>query len=86
MTENPSIQERIVGDKEKFIDAVEGMVLDDTPVGKIEMRKCDHQGENQGFVVKVATNEKYAEPVAEIVKIYPREMNTPDCRSSSFSK
>ncbi len=29
--------------KEKFIDAVEGMVLDDTPVGKIEMRKCDHQ-------------------------------------------
>jgi branched-chain amino acid transport system substrate-binding protein len=29
--------------KEKFIDAVEGMVLEDTPVGKIEMRKCDHQ-------------------------------------------
>ena len=23
------------------------------------------------------------EPVAEIVKIYPREINTPDCRSSS---
>jgi len=29
--------------REKFIDAVEGMVLNDTPVGKIEMRKCDHQ-------------------------------------------
>ena len=49
------------------------------------MRKCDHQCENQGFVVKVGRNEKYAEPVAEIVKIYPRGMNTPDCRSSSFS-
>ncbi len=29
-------------DKEKFIDALEGMVIDG-PVGKIEMRKCDHQ-------------------------------------------
>ncbi len=29
-------------DKEKFIDAIEGLVID-SPVGKIEMRKCDHQ-------------------------------------------
>ena len=29
-------------DKEKFIDAVEGMVID-SPVGKLEMRGCDHQ-------------------------------------------
>ena len=29
-------------DREKFIDAYEGMVLD-SPVGKMEMRKCDHQ-------------------------------------------
>jgi hypothetical protein len=50
------------------------------------MRKCDHQGENQGFVVKVAENPKYSEPIPEIVKIYPREMATPDCRSTSFSK
>jgi branched-chain amino acid transport system substrate-binding protein len=54
--------------------------------GPVLMRRCDHQGENQGFVVKVARNDKYAEPVGEIVKIYPREVNTPDCRSSSFSK
>jgi branched-chain amino acid transport system substrate-binding protein len=35
---------RIAGkiDKEKFIDAVEGLKVD-TPVGKIEMRACDHQ-------------------------------------------
>jgi hypothetical protein len=37
-------------------------------------------------VVKVAKSDKFAEPVAEIVKIYPRELNTPDCRSASFSK
>jgi len=29
-------------DKEKFIDAVEGLKVD-TPVGKVEMRACDHQ-------------------------------------------
>jgi branched-chain amino acid transport system substrate-binding protein len=28
---------------EKFINALEGMVLDDTPVGKMEIRACDHQ-------------------------------------------
>ncbi len=31
-----------VVDKEKFIDAMEGLVVD-SPVGKLEMRKCDHQ-------------------------------------------
>jgi branched-chain amino acid transport system substrate-binding protein len=30
-------------DKEKFIDALEGMVLDNTAMGKLEMRACDHQ-------------------------------------------
>jgi branched-chain amino acid transport system substrate-binding protein len=29
-------------DKEKFVNALEGMVID-SPGGKIEMRKCDHQ-------------------------------------------
>lgn len=29
-------------DREKFINALEGMVID-TPVGKVEMRACDHQ-------------------------------------------
>jgi hypothetical protein len=49
------------------------------------MRKCDHQGENQGFVVRVSESADYSEPVPEILKIYPREMITPDCRSTSYS-
>jgi branched-chain amino acid transport system substrate-binding protein len=69
----------------KIVAAMEDLEVTSVK-GPVLMRKCDHQGENQGFVVKVARNEKYAEPVAEIVKIYPREMNTPDCRSASFSK
>jgi branched-chain amino acid transport system substrate-binding protein len=69
----------------KIVAAMEDLEVTSVK-GPILMRKCDHQGENQGFVVKVAKNDKYAEPIAEIVKIYPREMNTPDCRSASYSK
>ena len=53
--------------------------------GPVKMRKCDHQGENRGFVVRVGQNKSFSEPVGEIVKIYPREMITPDCRSASYS-
>src|SRR6266511_1724939 len=67
----------------KIVEAMEGLEVASVK-GPILMRKCDHQGENQGFVVKVAKNEKFAEPVGEVVKIYPREMTTPDCRSASY--
>jgi branched-chain amino acid transport system substrate-binding protein len=68
----------------KIVAAMEG--LDVTSVkGPVLMRKCDHQGENRGFVVKVAQNAKYGEPIPEIIKVYPREVTTPDCRSSSYS-
>ena len=70
---------------DKLRPALEELTIESVK-GKVHMRKCDHQGENQGFIVKVAKNDKFAEPIAEIVKIYPRELNTPDCRSSSFSK
>jgi branched-chain amino acid transport system substrate-binding protein len=69
----------------KIVGAMEDLEVTSVK-GPVLMRKCDHQGENQGFVVKVAKNEKYSEPVPEIVKIYPRDINTPDCRSSTFSK
>jgi hypothetical protein len=36
-------------------------------------------------VVKVAQNQAWPEPVGEIVKIYPREQTTPDCRKSTYS-
>jgi branched-chain amino acid transport system substrate-binding protein len=67
----------------KIVEAMEGLEVTSVK-GPVLMRKCDHQGENQGFVVKVAKNEKFAEPVGEIIKIYPREMTTPDCRSASY--
>ena len=68
----------------KIVAAMEDLEVTSVK-GPIKMRKCDHQGENQGFVVRVGQNKSFSEPVGEIVKIYPREMITPDCRSASYS-
>jgi branched-chain amino acid transport system substrate-binding protein len=68
----------------KIVEAMEDLEVTSVK-GPIKMRKCDHQGENQGFVVKVAQNKSFSEPVGEIVKIYPREQTTPDCRKSTYS-
>lgn len=68
----------------KLVAAMEDLEVTSVK-GAVLMRKCDHQGENQGFVVKVAKSDKYREPVPEIVKIYPREQITPDCKSTSYS-
>jgi branched-chain amino acid transport system substrate-binding protein len=68
----------------KIVEAMEDLEVTSVK-GPIKMRKCDHQGENQGFVVKVAQNKDFSEPVGEIVKIYPREQTTPDCRKSTYS-
>lgn len=67
----------------KLVPAMEGLEVTSVK-GPILMRKCDHQGENPGFVVKVAENSKYSTPVPEIVKIYPRELVTPDCLSTGY--
>lgn len=68
----------------KIVAAMEDLEVTSVK-GPIKMRKCDHQGENQGFVVKVGANKRFSEPVGEIIKIYPRELTTPDCRSASYS-
>jgi branched-chain amino acid transport system substrate-binding protein len=68
----------------KIVAAMEDLEVTSVK-GPVKMRKCDHQGENQGFVVKVAQNQAWPEPVGEIVKIYPREQTTPDCRKSTYS-
>jgi branched-chain amino acid transport system substrate-binding protein len=68
---------------DKVVKAMEDLEVTSVK-GPVLMRKCDHQGENQGFVVKVAASSKYPEPVAEIVKIYSREQITPDCMSTGY--
>jgi len=68
----------------KIVEAMEDLEVTSVK-GAVKMRKCDHQGENQGFVVKVAQDKRFPEPVGELVKVYPREQITPDCRKSTYS-
>jgi branched-chain amino acid transport system substrate-binding protein len=67
----------------KIVAALEDLEITSVK-GPVLMRKCDHQAENQGFVVKVSKDDKYPEPVGEILKTYPREITTPECRSSKY--
>jgi branched-chain amino acid transport system substrate-binding protein len=68
---------------DKIMPAMENLEVTSVK-GPVLMRQCDHQGENQGFVVKVGASDKYAEPIPQIVKIYPRQAITPDCLSTSY--
>jgi branched-chain amino acid transport system substrate-binding protein len=68
----------------KLIDAMSGIEVTSVK-GTILMRECDHQGENPGFVVKVSEDAAYPIPVPKVIKIYPREEITPDCRSTTYS-
>lgn len=53
--------------------------------GPVKMRACDHQAEQQGFVVKVARVEGYGHPVPEVIRTYPAAEVTPACRSASYA-
>jgi branched-chain amino acid transport system substrate-binding protein len=68
---------------DKLVKAMENLEVTSVK-GPVLMRQCDHQGENQGFVVKVAESAKYKQLVPEIVKIYSREQITPDCLSTGY--
>lgn len=63
--------------------AMEGLEVDSIK-GKVTMRKCDHQGEQQGFVVQVAKTEDFAHPVPAILKTYPAGKITPPCNKMTY--
>jgi branched-chain amino acid transport system substrate-binding protein len=67
---------------DKLVPALEDIEVTSVK-GPIKLRKCDHQGMNPGIVVKVVEGPDGAVP--EIVKIYPREVSTPDCGKTTFS-
>ena len=63
--------------------AMEGLEVDSIK-GKVTMRKCDHQGEQQGFVVQVAKTEDFVHPVPAILKTYPADKITPPCNKMTY--
>jgi branched-chain amino acid transport system substrate-binding protein len=50
-------------DKEKFIDALEGLKVD-TPVGKVEMRACDHQAVYPMFLGTTRISKEFGGAIA----------------------
>ena len=67
-----------------LIKAMEGLEVTGVK-GKVVMRECDHQGLQQGFVVKAVKRPGAAYPVPEVIKTYPADVVTPPCRKSSYS-
>ena len=67
----------------KIIKAAEGMEITSVK-GPILFRECDHQAENQGFVVEVKAGAG-GKPEPQIIRIFDRKMSTPDCGKTTFS-
>ncbi|HOJ44296.1 MAG TPA: ABC transporter substrate-binding protein, partial [Syntrophorhabdaceae bacterium] len=65
-------------DKEKFINALEGMVLD-SPVGKLELRGCDHQLVLPTFFGKTKKDPKYDFLIAGDIEVIQGKDYMPTC-------
>ncbi|MBV8411463.1 MAG: ABC transporter substrate-binding protein [Alphaproteobacteria bacterium] len=52
--------------------------------GKVHIRKCDHQGVQQGFMVEVVKQEGIATPIPKVIATFPGESTTPKCNSMTF--
>ena len=52
--------------------------------GKVAMRKCDHQGVQQGFMVKVVKKDGFSHPVPEVIATYPGDRTTPPCNKMVY--
>jgi len=65
-------------DKEKFIDTLEGLKVD-TPVGKVEMRACDHQAVYPMFLGTTKISKEYGGAIAsDIITLRGAEV-MPSC-------
>ena len=63
--------------------ALEDMEIDSIK-GKVKLRKCDHQGAQQGFVVKVANKSGYPHAVPDILQTFPADQVTPPCNKMTY--
>jgi branched-chain amino acid transport system substrate-binding protein len=68
----------------KLRTALEGLEVDSIK-GRVVMRACDHQGEQQGFIVKVVRREGMDHPEPEVIATYPGNRVTPPCNKMIFN-
>ena len=67
----------------KLRAALEGLKVDSVK-GPIELRACDHQAAQQGFVVKVVKKDGMQHPVPEVIATYPADRVTPPCNKMVY--
>ncbi|MSO90850.1 MAG: branched-chain amino acid ABC transporter substrate-binding protein [Acetobacteraceae bacterium] len=67
----------------KLRPALEDIVIDDIK-GKVHIRKCDHQGVQQGYIVKAAKRQGFSYPVPEVIATFPAERVTPPCNKMTY--
>lgn len=67
----------------KLRAGLEGLVVDSIK-GPVLMRACDHQGEQQGFMVKVVKRDGMEYPVPEVIATYPGSRVTPPCNKMVY--
>jgi len=70
-------------DAAKLRTALEGLEVDSIK-GRVVMRACDHQGEQQGFVIKVVKREGMEHPVPEVIATFPADQVTPPCNKMVY--
>ncbi len=68
---------------DKLRPALEDLVIDDIK-GKVHMRKCDHQGVQQGFIIKASKREGFSHPVPEVIATLPADRVTPPCNKMTY--
>ena len=69
---------------DKLRPALEDLEIESVK-GKVFMRKCDHQGVQQGFMVKVVKKEGFDTPVPEVIATFPGERTTPACNNMVYT-
>jgi branched-chain amino acid transport system substrate-binding protein len=68
---------------DKLRPALEDLTVESVK-GKVFMRKCDHQGVQQGFMAKVVKHEGFSHPVPEVIATFPGERTTPPCLKMTY--
>jgi len=71
-------------DTDKIRAALEGLKLTSVK-GPLEMRACDHQGEQQGFVVKVGKLPGASQVTPNVIETYPANKITPACKQMTYA-
>ncbi len=70
-------------DADKLRPALENIEIDSIK-GHVKIRACDHQGEQQGFMVKVVKKEGFDKPIPELIATFAADRVTPGCGKMTY--